>query len=249
MQRNSNIFCVSQNIMTVLVQAVAGVVVFEADSGKRIACSYFDPSLRDRDAQVRLEKELLSKAGKSSAVLAGVGGEKGEKSKEAIAGNSSSGRKASVSGEVDVHNEVVLVDNFLILLRLANDVLIAVVARDSQNDLLMAEYLNTVHACLSEICTQRKITKKHLFDKLDQVFLVFDESIENGSIFETDPQVIVARIQMQNEAEALVASNSRSQQIQSSVRDGIAAISRGDTDSLRSLVSGAAQSWGGFFGR
>lgn len=220
--------------MTVLVQCVAGVVVFEADTGKRIAASYFDPQLRSRDTQILLEKELISKASKSSSSLSSVGkNEKIVKDPKVT---------TVVSDPVPTQNEVVLVDNYVVLLRLANDVLIAVIAREEQNDLLMADYLTTLYSCLSQI-SSGQITKKKIFDRLDQLFLIIDESIENGIIFETDPNVIVARIGMHETSAVEGAKPS------SAVRDGLAAISRGDTDSLRSVFAGAAQSFGSFLGR
>lgn len=224
--------------MTVLVQAVAGVVIFEADSGKRIAASYFDALLKERDSQIALEKELIVKAGKSSVALAEVGMVVGDVGKEDA--------KRVVTTHVDV-NEVVLVDRYIVLLRLVNDVLIAVIADESQNDLLMSEYLNTLHGCLSEI-TSGNVLKKKLFDRLDQVFLIIDESLEkSGTIFETDPHVIVARIGMH---ESVVVEGAPTRPpIASAVREGFAAISRGDTDSLRSVFAGAAQSFGNFLGR
>ena len=218
--------------MTVLVQSVAGVVVFEADSGKRIAASYYDGGLRSREVQLKLEKELISKARTSSAMLASVGTGKVEKTKDA---------KIELPPSPEM-NEVVLIDEYVILLRLASDVLIAVIAREEQNDLLMADYLTTLHSCLTQIAGG-SISAKKLFSRLDQVFLVIDESIEAGIIFETDPAVIVARIAMHESTPDGVPA------ARTSMRDGLAAISRGDTDSLRSVFAGAAQSFGSFLGR
>jgi hypothetical protein len=229
--------------------AVAGVVVFEADTGKKIAGRYFDESLRVHSAQAAIEQALIAKAGKSSAVLAaaGVGSVVGtvEKGKDGKTDQPTS----SVQGSET--NEIILVDQFIVLLRLAGNVLISVIARDTQNDLLMGEYLTTVHGCLSSICGG-SVTRARCYDKLDQVFLVFDESVESpgGTILEYDVHSIVSRINMVNELDTPVAGSPVNSSAASAVmREGIAAISRGDTNSLRNVFAGAAQSFSSFLGR
>ena len=244
-------------------QAIAGVVIFEADTApKRIAARYYENGqvLSKRDAQVAFEKDLISKAIKSCSSLAsaGVGSteapkKSAEKTKES---KNATAEGASISSPE--HNEVVLVDNYIVILRLANDVLIAVVARDSQNDLLVSEYVNTLHSCLSQVCGG-KISKKKCFDRLDQLFLIIDESIENGVVFEYDANAIISRVNMVSETvEGSVEGSDGSgngqgagRQLTAShaVRQGIAAIRSGDTDSLRSVFAGAAQSFSSFLGR
>ena len=57
-------------------QAIAGVVVFEADAApKRIAARYFESGqvLSKREAQIVFEKDLISKAIKSCSSLSGAG--------------------------------------------------------------------------------------------------------------------------------------------------------------------------------
>ena len=241
-------------------QRIAGVVVFEADTTKRIAARYFDASLKTFDLQSKFEKELVSKASKSSAVLAaaGIGSvaagpSGGEKSKDSIRRQSSA--DSSLQGADNA--EVLLLDEFIVVLRLVNDVLVAVIARDDQNDLLVSEYVSTVVASLN-LVTLNTITKKKLFDRLDQVFLVIDESLDDGGvIFELDPHNIYSRISMNEDGVSTPGSTAaagggptqRTPPISASVREGIAAISRGDTDSLRSVFAGAAQTFSNFLGR
>lgn len=49
---------------------ISGVIVFEADTAKRIVGRYFDSALPSYDAQLKFEKDLISKSTKSSSVLA-----------------------------------------------------------------------------------------------------------------------------------------------------------------------------------
>ena len=248
-------------------QRVAGVVVFEAETAKRIVARYFDEALPNFEKQTEFEKSLISKAVKSSAVLAAAGIGVGssatsEKTKETSASAATTGvisRKGTgtlTGGDSSSENntEIVLVDNYIVLLRLVNDVLLAVIARDDQNDLLIAEYISTLHHSLSGVLGNNVCIKK-VRDRLDQVLLVLDESLERGYFFEMDPHTIVARINMDlNEASIVTptsatASGTIAATASTAVREGIAAISRGDTDSLRSVFAGAAQKFSNLLGR
>ena len=236
-------------------QRVAGVVIFEADTAKRIAARYYDSALKRFETQVQLEKDLITKAVKSSAVLAAAGigsasGSHSEKTKESAIAMRRPSTGDAIQGTESP--EIVLLDEYIVILRLVNDVLIAVIAREDQNDLLMSEYSSTLYASLMMI-TLNNLTKKKLFDRLDQVFLVIDESLEDGVLFELDPNNIYSRLTM-NEDGAItpqpgVPGAPRPITASTAMREGIAAISRGDTDSLRSVFAGAAQTFSNFLGR
>jgi len=244
------------------VQSISGVVVFEADTApKRIAGRYFEANgrLSTREGQIIFEKDLVSKAVKSSAVLAAAGVGSVAPSLTSDKGKDGSGSGSTTTGTEN--NEIVIIDNYIVILRLTGDVLIAVIARDSQNDLLVAEYTNTIHNCLVEICGGTRISKKKCFDRLDQVFLIIDESIENGVVFEYDAHAIVTRINMTSDGSSVVADGSVGGSggavgngtppvnASAAVRQGIAALRSGDTESLRSVFAGAAQSFSSFLGR
>ena len=198
--------------MVVLVQSVAGVVIFEADTVKKIAGRYFDPALVKRESQLKFEKEIIAKSVKSSSVLAAAGvaslTEKKD-SKEAVSSkdNINISLQQGTSFEQD---EILIIDGFIVLLHLCNDVLVSVIAREAQNDLLINEYLKTVYGCLLNVCGGTLVSKKKCFDRLDQVFLIIDETVENGMILEFDVPTIVARINMLTEPEAGVVGGSPS---------------------------------------
>ena len=236
-------------------QRIAGVAILEADTAKRIAARYFDHSLKSFEQQTKFEKDLVSKATKSSAVLAaaGIGSSSGaEKGKDGSARRASSVDSASVQGSETA--EIVLLDEFFVVIRLVNDVLIAVTARQDQNDLLVSEYASTVVAALNLI-TLNTVSKKKLFDRLDQVFLILDESVEEGGmIFELDAHNIYSRLTMNEDGATVTPTNGAAGRqpalsASTAMREGIAAISRGDTDSLRSVFAGAAQTFSNFLGR
>jgi hypothetical protein len=253
MEGNIVVFAFPPFDFLVMHQRVTGVVVFEADTAKRIAARYYDASLTSFEAQTRLEKEMISKAVKSSAVLsaAGIGsGPSGEKLKDGSSVRRQSSSDSIIQGSENA--EVILVDSFLVILRLVNDVLVAVIAREDQNDLLMDELASTIVSSLMSI-TMNNLTKKKLFDRLDQVFVIIDECIEDGVIFELDPNNIYARVNMNEDGTATppvqLGAAGRPITASMAVREGIAAISRGDADSLRSVFAGAAQTFSNFLGR
>jgi hypothetical protein len=216
--------------------------------------------LSTKEGQLNFEKDLISKAIKSSSVLtaAGVGsvtppsgGKSGHEKKDTA--------QSSIQGSEN--NEIVIIDNYIVILRLAGDVLIGVIARDSQNDLLVSEYTNTLHDCIQSICGGSRVSKKKCFDRLDQIFLIIDESVENGIVFEYDSHAIVARVNMTESGDSTGTNGGGSgggstgvlptgpQNVSATVRQGIAALRSGDTDSLRSVFAGAAQSFSSFLGR
>ena len=229
-------------------QRVGGVIVFEADTAKRIAARFFDYSLKSYEAQLAFEKALITKAAKSSSVLAAAG--IGQVAPEKDGGKEAEIKRMPSVVEGADQTEIVLVDRFIVLLKLVNDVLIAVVADEHQNDLLMNEYVSTLVGALNGI-THNATTKKKLYDRLDQVFLLIDESVDEGSLFELDSQTLVARISMSDEpgGPTPTAGGGRPVTASAAVREGIAAIRSGDTDSLRSVFAGAAQTFSNFLGR
>ena len=234
-------------------QRVAGVAVFEADSAKRIAARYFESSLKSFEAQIAFEKSVILKASKSSSVLAAAAiGQQTTSEKDG--GKDAEIKRMPSAVEGSEQTEIVLVDNYIVLLKLVNDILIAVIADETQNDLLMNEYMTTLTNAFNGI-TNNAVSKKKLYDRLDQVFLVLDESLDDGALFELDAAAIVARISMNDEPGAATPTApgqpgaGRPISASTAMREGIAAISRGDTDSLRSVFAGAAQTFSNFLGR
>ncbi|CBZ52171.1 hypothetical protein NCLIV_019600 [Neospora caninum Liverpool] len=82
-----------------------------------------------------------------------------------------------------------------------NDVLLFVVAEDGANEMLLLEIFNTLTAVLSSL-TNGQIGKKQILDNLDGVFLMLDEVFDSGLLLQLDPGVVLARINMQDDAAA-----------------------------------------------
>ncbi|KAF4677724.1 Coatomer subunit zeta-1 [Perkinsus chesapeaki] len=102
--------------------------------------------------------------------------------------------------------EVALVDEYVVLVRQSNDVMLAVLARESENDIMMLDFTTTLYQVLCNI-THNNVCRKKIIDKLDLVFLMIDEAVEKGVILEMDSAVITSRIKMQNDESSTTASD------------------------------------------
>jgi hypothetical protein len=89
-------------------------------------------------------------------------------------------------GEVMQHN------NFLVVYKVVNDLLIFLVCDLKTNELLMGELLEAIATSLSLIY-KSKVNAESLVQQIDLLYLLLDETIENGFIFEADPEVVAAR--------------------------------------------------------
>ncbi len=223
-------------------QLISGVAVLEADSAKRIATRYFHPSLTDREKQVIFEKQLFTKISKSLPNFSQISAP-ADKGKEG-------GKVVNNEGS----NEIVLVDDFVIIVRLVNDLIICVIGNSSFNDLILNEFTNTIFESLKLILNP--INKKNCFKKLDQIFLIIDESIENGVILEFDAHHIVSRIQMNVEDSPIAtppgaAGSAGGPSVISTqaVTAALQGLTRGDTETAKSLFQSATQTFGSFFSR
>jgi len=90
---------------------------------------------------------------------------------------------------------IVVVDDFVIQVKQSSDVLLCVIFESSENDLLILGYTESLWRCMSLI-TGNAITKRKVLDKLDNVFLMIDESCERGIILDDDADSIMSKIEM-----------------------------------------------------
>ncbi|SCM01151.1 coatomer subunit zeta, putative [Plasmodium chabaudi chabaudi] len=121
--------------------------------------------------------------------------------------------------------EIVVSNQYIILCLPVNDIYIFVVGDENSNELVLYEVMKAIQDSLNNI-TNNNIGKKQLIDKLDSVFLLFDEIIDNGIIMETNSNIIVNRLYMnEGDIQDLTSLN----QAISSAKDNI----------IRSLLSGA----------
>eukprot|EP00386_Alphamonas_edax_P005273 GDKI01016787.1.p1 GENE.GDKI01016787.1~~GDKI01016787.1.p1 ORF type:complete len:204 (-),score=69.14 GDKI01016787.1:17-553(-) len=103
-------------------------------------------------------------------------------------------QKASrLAGRTEV--EVVMVDEYIALVRSVNDIWLYLVGDASENELLLLEAFNAVYQGLNVI-TNNSIGKRQVYDNLDSVFLMLDEVTDGSVLFETDAAVLNNRINM-----------------------------------------------------
>ncbi|KEG00791.1 coatomer subunit zeta, putative [Plasmodium vinckei vinckei] len=121
--------------------------------------------------------------------------------------------------------EILVSNQYIILCLPINDIYIFIVGDENCNELVLYEVMKAIQDSLNNI-TNNNIGKKQLIDKLDSVFLLLDEIIDNGIIMETNSNIIVNRLYMnEGDIQDLTSLN----QAISSAKDNI----------IRSLLSGA----------
>eukprot|EP01068_Selenidium_serpulae_P009457 Selendium_serpulae@DN5235_c0_g1_i3.p1 len=100
-------------------------------------------------------------------------------------------RSNRLTGRNDV--EVVLVGEILALFRSVNDVCIFVVAEPDENAFILLDVANEMFSVLNDLTTSQ-VGKQQLLNRLDQVFLMLDEIVDSGVIFELDSATTTSRI-------------------------------------------------------
>ena len=171
--------------------------------GSNLAVKYFHPKL-DKTKRARFDAELKQKLSKV--------------------------RDTDGSSARDV--AIVVVDDFVIQVKQSSDVSLCVIFESTENDLLILGYTESLWRCMSLI-TSNSITKRKVFEKLDNIFLMIDESCERGIILDDDADSIMSKIEMKvvsPEGTPAVASAS-------------------SMDSFRSALAQAKGQLGSFLGR
>ncbi|KAF4726227.1 Coatomer subunit zeta-1, partial [Perkinsus olseni] len=144
--------------------------------------------------------------------------------------------------------EVALVDEYIVLVRQSNDVMLAVLARESENDIMMLDFTTSLYQVLCNI-THNNVCRKKIIDKLDLVFLMIDEAVEKGVILETDSAVITSRIKMQNEETSTTASDDRPHSTTGTSRTLQGFASSSQEASFKSALSSVRDQIGNFLSR
>lgn len=98
--------------------------------------------------------------------------------------------------------EVLLVGDYVALFRTLNDVVVYVIGEGDENELLLAEVLNTVTQSLTTLTGTTSVSKRAVLENLGNVFLMLDEILDGGVIMETDSRLITNRVLMQENPEA-----------------------------------------------
>ncbi|EUD66954.1 hypothetical protein C922_02538 [Plasmodium inui San Antonio 1] len=132
--------------------------------------------------------------------------------------------KARKLGGDSTETEVLVLNKYTILYLLINDVSLYIVGDEGDNEIILHEIMQTVQQCLENV-TNNQIGKKQLLDKLDSIYLILDEIADSGIIMETNPNVIINRLYMQ---ESDLQEHTPLNQAISSAKENI----------IRSLLSG-----------
>ncbi|EEQ99652.1 zeta-coat protein, putative [Perkinsus marinus ATCC 50983] len=142
--------------------------------------------------------------------------------------------------------EVALVDEYVVLVRQSNDVMLAVLARESENDIMMLDFITSLYQVLCNI-THNNVCRKKVIEKLDLVFLMIDEAVEKGVILETDSGVITSRIKMQSEESSTTASDDHRSATTSRSLRGYSGVTQ--EASFKSALSSVRDQIGNFLSR
>ena len=92
----------------------------------------------------------------------------------------------------DPNGQVMVHDFSLIVYRSVADVLFFIVGDLKSNDFLLDEVLQTLQSALS-LVYKKGLTADNLVQQIDLLYLLLDETIEQGFLFECDPEVVAAR--------------------------------------------------------
>merc|ERR1719461_2816793 len=95
-------------------------------------------------------------------------------------------------------NQVLLYQNHVILYKTRNNTNIFVVANKDENELIVDQVLSAVDNSICHL-VRNEVNKQTIIDNLDLVLLTFDEVVDMGIIFETDPDKIVNRVVMRDD--------------------------------------------------
>jgi hypothetical protein len=101
-------------------------------------------------------------------------------------------------GLEDQTGEVMQHDDFIVIYKPVKDLLFFLVCDMKGNELLLGEILEAVITSIS-LVFKSKVTADALVQQIDLLYLLLDETIENGFVFEGDPEVVAARTMLKED--------------------------------------------------
>lgn len=116
--------------------------------------------------------------------------------------------------------EVLMVDDYIVLVKSLGDINVFVVGDPDENELILSEVLNTVCNSIT-ICVSGPIGKRQIQENLGTIFIILDEVVDQGVIFETDPTVIAGRVQMSEKSVVEAAEQTMFNQALSSAKENL----------------------------
>eukprot|EP01134_Creolimax_fragrantissima_P005505 CFRG5505T1 len=112
------------------------------------------------------------------------------------------------------HAEIVMFDGLTSVYRSNVDLFFYIVGSSDENELMLMSVLSTFYDAVA-ILLRNQVEKRLVFDNLDAVFLVVDELVDNGIIFEADGSIIASRAIVRGGDDISLAEQSISQAFQS----------------------------------
>lgn len=95
-------------------------------------------------------------------------------------------------GLEDSFGQVMQHEEFIVIYKPVNDLIVFFICDLKSNELMWFEVLNSVITAMS-LAFKGKVRTETLVKQVDLLYLLLDETIENGYIFEADPEVVAAR--------------------------------------------------------
>lgn len=92
------------------------------------------------------------------------------------------------------NHDVISFDEHVILYKVSQDIIIAIVAPSNTNELLLSTLLNAIYEASIELY-KPIFDKRAMFESYEWISLLISESIDRGAILECDPQVLIQRVQ------------------------------------------------------
>ncbi|EAY10766.1 hypothetical protein TVAG_121700 [Trichomonas vaginalis G3] len=97
----------------------------------------------------------------------------------------------------DFDGQIMQHEEYITVYRNCNDVVGFVVGDLKANELLLDEVLETIFTALSLV--YKKVSYDDLMKQIDLLYLLLDETIEQGYIFEGDPEIVAARVVLKDD--------------------------------------------------
>jgi coatomer subunit zeta len=91
------------------------------------------------------------------------------------------------------NHDIISFDEHTVIYKVSQDVIIAVVALSSVNELLLVSLLNAIYDASMELY-KPIFDKRAVFESYEWMALLISECIDRGAILECDPQVLVQRV-------------------------------------------------------
>jgi len=109
--------------------------------------------------------------------------------------------------------EIIMLEGLTVVYRSNIDLYFYIMGSQYENELILVSVLNALYDAVSTML-RKNVEKRYLVDHLDAVLLAIDELVDGGVILETDPNTIVQKVAIKNEADIPLNEQTVAQVIQ-----------------------------------